>query len=83
MTRKQYEIHRKIEELENLIERYTDLFRANEDELARLRHGAGPSSYERIAELMEENEGLERRIEEIKLEIEALDKEWEKEARGA
>lgn len=83
MTRKQYEIDRKIETLENVIERYTDLFRGNEDELARVRHGAGPSSYARIAELVEENEGVERRIEEMKLEIEALEKEWEIEARGA
>jgi chromosome segregation ATPase len=82
MTRKQYEIDRKIETLENTIERFADLFRGNEDELARLRHGAGPSSYDRIAELMEENEGVSRRIEEMKLEIEELSKEWEKEAQA-
>lgn len=73
----EHKIQKNIETLEARIERYADIFRGNEDELARLRHGAGPSSYDRIAELMEENEGISLRIEEMSKEIEKLGKSAE------
>lgn len=38
---------------------------------------AGPTSIDQIAELMEENDGIDRLIEEMKLEIQKLEKEAE------